>query len=275
MTLPFPDLGDWFQTRDTLHAYARVLAAVRRQLTPPHPRWWHASLRVATEGLTTGQVAAPSEAAVGSFELCLNLERNLLTLDTSGQVSYEESLLDAPTAAQLGGQVLTWLRDLGIESGPDLSQWVDDGSRAYDPAAASRFHAAIIEIERVFEAVRSDLIGEKGPIQLWPHHFDLSFEWSGERRVEYEEDGETREAPAKIGFGFSTGDGSHPEAYFYANPWPFEESFEESPLPSGARWHSEGWQGGLLPYSDVRRGGPESLARFLRAVFEIAAPRLN
>ena len=70
MTLPFPDLGDWFQTRDTLHAYARVLGAVRRQLTPPHPRWWHASLRVNTEGLTTGQVAAPSEAAVGSFELC-------------------------------------------------------------------------------------------------------------------------------------------------------------------------------------------------------------
>lgn len=275
MSQRFPDLGDWLQTRDTLHAYSRLLGAVRRLLMPPHPRWWHISLELASQGLTTGQIPAPTEARGGDLELTLNLRRSRLALGADGDSRHELSLLAAPTATELGQEVVAWLRRLGIESGPERSLWVDDGERSYDPEAATRFLRALLEVEKVFERVRSTLSGETGPIQLWPHHLDLSFEWFGSRRVEYEEEGEARETSAQIGFGFSTGDDSHPEAYFYATPWPFEEPFLEGSLPAAARWQTVGWQGGLLPYTLVRRDGPEALSGFLRAVYEIAAPHLN
>ncbi len=130
-------------------------------------------------------------------------------------------------------------------------------------------------MQNTFEQARGDFAGETGPIQLWPHHFDLSFEWFGTRMEHYEEEGERVEAPAQIGFGFSTGDDSHSGAYFYANPWPFEEALLRSPLPGAASWHTEGWQGGLLPYSAVRRRGERELMAFLRAVYGAASPLLS
>ncbi len=188
MSQRFPDLGDGLQTRHTLHAYSRLLGAVRRLLMPPHPRWWHISLELAPQGLTTGQIPAPSEARVGNLELTLNLRRSRLALGADGD----------------------------------------------------------------------------------PQH-----EWFGSHRVEHEQEGEARETTAQLGFGFSTGDDSHPEAYFYATPSPFEEPFLEGSLPAAARWQTVGWQGGLLPYTLVRRDGPEALSGFLRAVYETAAPHLN
>jgi len=83
------------------------------------------------------------------------------------------------------------------------------------------------------------------------------------------------EAPAQLGFGFSTGDDSHPGAYYYANPWPFEKEFCEASLPEGARWHSEGWEGSLLPYEAVMPEGSDLLACYLQRVYEVASPRLT
>jgi hypothetical protein len=51
-----PALPESTGTRDALHAYSRVLGGLRRQLTPAHPRWWHASLRVGRGELTTGPI---------------------------------------------------------------------------------------------------------------------------------------------------------------------------------------------------------------------------
>ena len=275
MPQPFPDLGEWRQTRDALHAYSRVLGAFRRQLVPPHPRWWHASLQVATQGLSTGPISVPGESPVEALALTLNLRRSRLTLEVDGEGRHELALLAAPSALELGEQALSWLRELGLELEPDSSLWRDAGPRSYDPEAANRYLRALLEVARVFSTVRESLAGKTGPVQLWPHHFDLSFEWFGSRQVEWEEEGQSKVSPTQIGFGFSTGDVSHPEAYFYANPWPFEDLFLEGALPDGARWQTAGWQGALLPYPHVRRRGPDLLRAFLRTVYEVTAPRLS
>src|SRR5207247_1888886 len=56
----FPDLAlePWKDTRDTLHAYAQVLGAIRKALTPRQKHWWHTPLSVSAAGLTTTPIPA-------------------------------------------------------------------------------------------------------------------------------------------------------------------------------------------------------------------------
>jgi hypothetical protein len=67
----------------------------------------------------------------------------------------------------------------------------------------------------VLEALRSE-VGNQDParVQLWPEHFDLSFDFGDE--------GTGRRAT----YGASPGDAEHPEPYVYVSPWtPHSESF--------------------------------------------------
>jgi hypothetical protein len=108
-----------------------------------------------------------------------------------------------------------------------------------------------------------------GPIQVWPHGFDLSFEWFGTRMVETE--GERSSSQLNLGF-YPAGD-----PYFHSSPWPFDESLTTAPLPPGAVWNTDGWSGARLPYSPLV-GDPAAgskVADFARAVFAAAAPTLG
>ncbi len=121
----------------------------------------------------------------------------------------------------------------------------------------------------VFEGRRVGLDGPVSPVQLWPHGFDVSFEWFGTRTEEYE--GEA--LPAQLNLGFYPKD----RAYFYSNPWPFDESLPSTPLPHGAEWHTEGWQGTILYYDQLvgDPAGPAKVEEYARAVYEAAAPTLT
>lgn len=273
MAESFPDLSGWEPTRDTLHRYAKLLGAVRRTCTEPHPLWWHISLRPAAAGLATGELAAPGGG--GRLSLTLDLERHQLRLAAPGG---ERSLpLDGGlTATELGCRALAHLAELGAEVEVDEEHFGDGSACAYDRALAGRYLTALARAEACFAELRDALPGDPGPIQLWPHNFDLAFEWFGDRRVaDEDDDGRPVESRTQVGFGFSPGDASHPEPYFYATPWPFEAEFTIAPLPPGAEWRTEGWEGGLLPYASARRGGEEVVRRFLRTVWETAAPALG
>ena len=82
--------------------------------------------------------------------------------------------------------------------------------------------------------------------------------------------------PAQLNLGFYPG-GPGIAPYFYSNPWPFDaERLLGSPLPGGARWHTEGWQGTILPYEELV-GDPDAGTRLLayaRRVYELCAPLL-
>jgi hypothetical protein len=141
---------------------------------------------------------------------------------------------------------------------------------------AETYFAALVNINAVFEKHRATLEGEIGPAQLWPHGFDLAFEWFGTRMIEFAEHGEKSFYPSQINLGFSPGEPSHPRPYFYSNPFPFEDIFETQPLPHGAQWFTVSWQGSIMEYTslvDDPQAG-EKLQAYAKAVFDITSPSL-
>jgi len=281
----FPDLAGWEPTRDTLALYAKVLGAIPRALAEPHPRWWHISLRVHPDGLITTRIPIPGETSE-SFTLLLNLRVHKLVIAARKSEVREIGLAEGLPASAFGEQVLAALNELGIYAEVDRSGFEDPAPREYERTMAEKYFLALEGVDRVFKKFRSEIGGETSPVQFWTHHFDLSFEWYGEKMVSYEEHGETKESPSQIGFGFAPGDSSHAAPYFYANPWPFDETLTAETLPSGARWFVESWRGSLLPYaalalpqvSNLREGDAgkdrpgDRLLAYLRAVYDVSAP---
>ena len=114
-------------------------------------------------------------------------------------------------------------------------------------------------------------------MQFWPHGFDLAMEWYGTRVERTEEGGEVKELPAQLNLGFYPG-ADDASSYFYSNPWPFDgDKLLSRALPAGASWHTEGWQGAMLPYPALRDDpqAEERVLEFARAVYDVAAPLLG
>lgn len=268
----FQPLAGWEDTRDTLHWYARAVCVLPRALAIPHPKWWHISLKVQPDGLVTDSFPLPGG---GICALVLDLLDHTVRLVTSRGEARRFSMRSGLSARQFGDELIAAVEDLGLRAEYARDKFSDDTPRQYDPDQAFDFFEALVNIDHIFKMHRSTLPGEVGPVQLWPHNFDLSFEWFGTRQVEVGE-GDTRQrVPAQLNLGFSPGDDSHPEPYFYSNPWPFDSAaLLDRPLPAGARWFTGAWQGSLLPYAELV-GDPDANNRLLayaRAVFAASAP---
>ena len=264
MTLPpLPD--PLAPTVDALHGFARVLGAVVREHAPARPHWWHLGLVVRPEGLVTVPVPLPGGGAMA------------VRLDPTGaQVEARSSTghglvvdLDGVSPQALAAELMRF--DAGCGLGPDL-----DGSRipagaVYpDWKVAAAYMGILVEVAETLQRRRSALGVAAGPLVVWPHGFDLAFEWFGTRHVPGE-DGEP--APAQLNLGFSPYEGG----YFYSNPWPFDASLTGESLPAGASWHLGDWQGTILPYPEVagRDDAVERVLAYAEAVHRIARPTLN
>lgn len=266
----FPTLTNWEPTRQTLHRYSNIAGVVARAHGKAHPKWWHISLKVQPDGLATDPMALPQG---GAFELKLDLRRHEFLLTTSQGHRQSWSLAEGIPSTVLGENVLHAVAGLGLTADYAREKFKDDAPRPYNPAAAENFLTALGNANRILNQHRDSLPGQKGPVQLWPHGFDLAFEWFGTRLETHEHNGEVQTTPAQINFGFYPAE----PAYFYANPWPFEkERLVQHALPHGARWHDEGWQGSMLPYADIADNphAADRLPAYYGRVFVVASPTL-
>lgn len=264
-TFPSLILNDWRTTRDTLQLYSQLLGKLRRALTPAHPQWWHITLHVDATGLTTTPI--PTDTP---FELRLNLHAH--TLEFLPADSSARSLpLENQSASSLSEWTLRQLATIGVVPEIDRAPFSSAEILPYDAERAATFFIALKNIDRVFRQFKNELPGETSPVQLFPHHFDVSLVWFTGRQVVVPE-GEEGGAE-QVGFGFSTGDAGIPEAYFYATPWLVPAGLTDTPLPKGAYWHTTGWTGGLLPYRAVSESAQPAvlLLDFLRAVQQNSA----
>ncbi|MEM7549115.1 MAG: DUF5996 family protein [Bacteroidota bacterium] len=88
-------------------------------------------------------------------------------------------------------------------------------------------------------------------IKCWPHHFDLATLKTFPKKYK----------DASIGIGFSPGDESIKEPYFYVNCWPYpnSDSLEVKKLNYGS-WNLERWVGTTLTYTQILKANNQQKA---------------
>jgi len=261
----FPKLSGWRETRETLHAYSKVLSAIREAFTPEQPRWMHVSLRLYTAGITTTPITHPDDPKK-NFSLSLDLLNHYVLLSGSDGNVEQFRISEGWSANQLGEELLAKLAKLGVHGKVNKEKYASEEPRNYALDAAENYFTALTHMNRLLEQFRNSLAGEKDPIQFWPHSFDLAFVLLGKERVKTLEG----ESQSQITFGFSPDDPGQPSPYVYATPFPFEESVTNTKLPDGAVWHTAVWQGALLPYPEVaeKEDGEKRVLEFLNAAYE-------
>ena len=270
----FTSLENFEATRQTLHWYSQAVGVVPRVQGIAHPKWWHISLKLRPDGLTTDNIPLPGG---GVFALRLDLNQHQLVVTSSNGETKSVSLTDGLTANEMGEWVITAVSQFGLQGNYPREKFANDHPRSYDSNQAARYFTVLTNVARTFETHRANLGGPVSPVQVWPHGFDIAFEWFGTRVERAEEHGEVQEFPAQLNLGFYPGsEGVAP--YFYSNPWPFAaDMLLDKPLPTGANWHTAGWQGAELPYSELV-DDPDAEARlleFAKAVYKLAEPTLT
>jgi hypothetical protein len=271
MRLPLDSLPENLEpTRATLHAYALAVGAIPRVHALAHEKWWHSSLKVDVAGLATERMAFGR----GTFRLCIDLHHHEIVLETSRGDERRFSMREGRTGTEMGDALIAAVAELGLHGEYARDKFASDEALTYDPEVASAFFGVLTNVEWTLATHRATLGGSVGPVQVWPHGFDLAFEWFGTRVERSEDHGETVAAPAQLNLGFYP----RGDAYFYSNPWPFDaEALVDVVLPFGAVWQTDGWQGSMLRYADVA-GLPDAADRVLayaKAVFDAASPTLT
>jgi hypothetical protein len=126
-----------------------------------------------------------------------------------------------------------------------------------DPGASLELARWFGDMAGLLEGVRAGA-PHAAPVLCWPHHFDLA------TLVVLDPDVDPEQARS-IGVGMVPGDDWYAEPYLYVTPWPSPESPTLHALPSGGRWHTESWLGGVLHAHElvslVTSGDQEAAAR--------------
>jgi hypothetical protein len=237
------------ETRDALHAYSRILGAWLKSCRPKRKHWWHASLRPSLNGLTTGVINGGID-----FEIALDLRNNQLLIRTATGESHREALAGQP-AGELADIVADFLSARGIDDtdgtraggGSEQSKRFD----AYSTEQAHRIARALADVAAILKQFRAGIREECSPVQLWPHHFDLSMLWLPGETVAGQNPADEESADKQMNFGFTLGDEGITEPYFYVTAYPLPESLPKLPLAVGTTWRCEPFDGAVLLYRSL------------------------
>lgn len=255
----FPELhlAEWKESRDTLHKYAGMVGAIRENLSVPHPHWWHISLQVSERGLTTTSLPVVKGFNDKTFEVILDLQNHKLRIESDHR-ELKQILLTGQSLSALCDEACSLLNDLGVTPKIDKSKFMDGKRGLYNPGHVLKYWKALKKVNSALNKFRDELDKERSPVQLWPHHFDISMSWFSGRLVPGKNPDDAESSKEQIMFGFSTGDETIPDAYFYILPYPLPKEFPNFELPANAKWNTEGFTGGLMMYdSIVKAENPE------------------
>ena len=215
--LPPLALNDWWETRDRIHLYVRLLGAVRQALTPRQKHGAHASLRTTAVGLTT----TPIPAGRFTLEMSLDFTTHMASVKTS-RGDWHDVVLEGQSPRMFLAEMQASLDELGLVVAFDEALFSSDEDIVYDEEAVERFWQALSMVDIWLQGFKSEFRGETGPVQLLPHHFDLVLMWLTGRLLPDQDPDDPEKADEQLTFGFSTGDEGIEEPYFYnlVYPWP-------------------------------------------------------
>jgi len=248
---PLLALDEWRDTRDALHNITRMMGAIRGANTPRHPHWWNVALQVGPTGLRTGPV--PSGTHNGPFEVDLDLGACTFGIEGGEDLEYLDIDEDVYTVENMGVWAVAQIELFGAKTDPDLSKLDGDFELEIDEDEAEDFIAALTFVHGAFEEFANGIpTGWTSPINFWPHGFDLSVNWFTGNAVPGADAADREASDEQMNFGFSTGDASIDEPYFYMTAHTKQTGLEQAKLPHGARWQTDGFTGFVWTWADMR-----------------------
>ena len=277
-------VGDWADTRDTLHMWTQIVGKIRLSQAPLINHWWQVTLYVSPRGLTTSSIPYRS----GSFDLEFDFIEHQLKIRSSIGGERRVGLAPKPVA-EFYAETMKALGELGIEVeidarpnevDPAIPFAEDYEHSSYDGEAAQLFWRQLLQAERVMGEFRSHFVGKVSPVHFFWGAMDLACtRFSGRDAPEHPGgvpncgdwvmvEGYSRELSS---CGFWPGGGE--EGAFYAYAYPEPDGFADYPVgPDGAYYSTENGQF-LLPYEAVAAAeNPDrALAEFLHTTYDAAA----
>lgn len=241
-------------TRDALHSYAKFPGNLLKSLRPKRKHWWHASLRPSLRGLTTGVIHGAS-----NVELELDFVNSQLLVRSEDAV--ERVLLSGQPASELARSTREQLINYGVnaDSIPEAQDSDDPDHKGYSAKQAILLQRAFTSVAGAMSKLRAGIREETSPIQVWPHHFDLSMLWLPGGKIDGKDPADEENADKQMNFGFVFGDDSISEPYFYVTAYPLPDELPKTSLPSGTSWRTDGFNGAVALYKDVAaKDDPES-----------------
>jgi hypothetical protein len=260
--MSLPPLTEFMPTALGLHRASRVLGALRKLVRAPEANHLELALRIepgvlSTEVLPGGATvrlefaAARVTCALGSQRREIALQhhttRSLLEAVLEGLESLGAPLVQADVVQADGSRVDGFLRALevkGLSANFGAGNVPDDQALTVDVASSAAFGTALETVFTGLSRFRSRLNGAMTPLVVWPHHFDASMLWfPGASLMD--------ETQPHLNFGFAAYDAEFREPYLYAYAYPMPANFSQLEAPAPWRWHTEGWQGATVQYSDL------------------------
>lgn len=247
---PFSRLDNseaFLETRSAMHAYSRVLGDCLKACRSKRKHWWHASLRPSLNGLTTGVVHSATD-----FEIELDFRRASMHARSGNDGGFDLAL-DGQPASEIAAAVGDFMSANGVAdvelAGADSSKI---GWPAFSHLHTKSMGQALGSVVAAMETFRSSIREETSPIQLWPHHFDLSMLWLPGEKIPGQDPVNEELSDKQMNFGFTFGDDGIAEPYFYVTAYPASDSMAATRLPTGSEWRTDGFNGAVLTYQTLQ-----------------------
>jgi Family of unknown function (DUF5996) len=260
----FPTLENATDDLRQLHRVALVLGAINQFDRAREANHLEQTLRVERSGLGTGRLPSGHAFALDLERLELRADEARIALNGLSQRGVLEAALEATGLSRDVPSFVAGLEARGVRLDP--ADLLHDSPLRIDAKIATDYAGVLWRVFTAISRFRARLTGPMTPLAIWPHGFDLSTLWFSTSTA-------LENAP-HMNYGFAPFDrsGSAPYLYAYAHPTP--EGFEKLPLPDGARWNTQGWNGMVVPYSEIaRKDDPEALIESaLEAVHTTLAP---
>ena len=224
------------------HALQWVTKAARANLAAV-PDDSHSSLE--WDAGRAALVSQPLATKAGEIRIGLGIA-DLRLMVVRGGAPDDTLALEGKSDAEAGKWLDGLLRAAGLTpaSGVAVPYEMPDHVVASGAAYGERGEtAALQELARWFGGA-ADVLGEvsarlrdlrpgPSPVRCWPHHFDIA-------TVVQLGAGHAESAPS-IGIGFSPGDESYAQPYWYVSPWPKPDASALPTAPVPGHWHTQGF----------------------------------
>jgi hypothetical protein len=252
-------LHNWKDSSHGLHRGVLLMGMVQRLTQPPQPAYLELGLEIMPQGLSTGNLPTGGRVSLDFPSASLlyaaaDGSQSAIPLNHRTQAQVFTELFNLLAQADLAG-ILPPGEDLfervtaGVSARgerykqPRREDFLDQAEIEIDEHTAENYMLAVYEIFTAVARFQARLSGTMTKVVVWPEHFDLStLLFVGNEIDDWQ---------PHLSFGFAPFSEGLDRPYLYAYAYPYPEQYQPPELPSGARWHTQGWTGVVLSYDEI------------------------